>query len=56
MNKDANLTRTQDHTWAWSALKPEKAIWADMEAAGLVIKEEPYLMNVPRSQGGWRDC
>ena len=29
-----------------------KAIWADMAAAGLVIKEEPYLMNVPRSQRG----
>jgi valyl-tRNA synthetase len=32
--------------------KARKAIWADMEAAGLVIKEEPYLMNVPRSQRG----
>jgi valyl-tRNA synthetase len=27
-------------------------IWADMQAAGLVIKEEPYTLNVPRSQRG----
>ena len=27
-------------------------LWQDMSAAGLVIKEEPYLMNVPRSQRG----
>jgi valyl-tRNA synthetase len=29
-----------------------KAIWADMKAAGLVIKEEPYTINVPRSERG----
>jgi valyl-tRNA synthetase len=27
-------------------------LWADMQAAGLVIKEEPYMLNVPRSQRG----
>jgi len=27
-----------------------KKIWADMREAGLVIKEEPYKLNVPRSQ------
>jgi len=27
-------------------------MWADMRAAGLVIKEEPYMMRVPRSQRG----
>jgi valyl-tRNA synthetase len=27
-------------------------IWADMQAAGLVIKEEPYTLNVPHSQRG----
>lgn len=27
-------------------------LWDDMRAAGLVIKEEPYTMNVPRSQRG----
>jgi valyl-tRNA synthetase len=27
-------------------------LWADMKRAGLVIKEEPYTLNVPRSQRG----
>jgi valyl-tRNA synthetase len=27
-------------------------LWEDMRAAHLVIKEEPYLMNIPRSQRG----
>jgi valyl-tRNA synthetase len=27
-------------------------LWADMQAAGLVIKEEPYTLNVPHSQRG----
>ncbi len=27
-------------------------LWADMEAAGLSLKTEPYLMQVPRSQRG----
>ena len=27
-------------------------LWADMKAAGLVIKEQPYILNVPRSQRG----
>jgi valyl-tRNA synthetase len=29
-----------------------KKLWADMRAAGLVIKEEPYMLNIPRSQRG----
>ena len=29
-----------------------KKLWEDMRAAGLVIKEEPYMLNVPRSQRG----
>ncbi len=29
-----------------------KNLWADMKQAGLVIKEEPYTLNVPRSQRG----
>jgi valyl-tRNA synthetase len=27
-------------------------LWQDMRAAGLVLKEEPYTLNVPRSQRG----
>ena len=29
-----------------------KKLWADMDAAGLTIKKDPYLINVPRSQRG----
>ena len=29
-----------------------KKLWDDMRQAGLVIKEEPYTLNVPRSQRG----
>jgi valyl-tRNA synthetase len=29
-----------------------KKLWADMKEAGLVIKEDPYQLNVPRSQRG----
>ncbi|MEN6482779.1 MAG: valine--tRNA ligase, partial [Anaerolineaceae bacterium] len=29
-----------------------KKLWEDMRTAGLVIKEEPYKLNVPRSQRG----
>jgi len=29
-----------------------KVFWADMQAADLTIKEEPYQLNVPRSQRG----
>ncbi len=29
-----------------------KNLWEDMRTAGLVIKEEPYMMNIPRSQRG----
>jgi valyl-tRNA synthetase len=29
-----------------------KRLWEDMRSAGLVIKEDPYMLNVPRSQRG----
>jgi valyl-tRNA synthetase len=29
-----------------------KKLWEDMRSAGLVIREEPYMLNVPRSQRG----
>ncbi len=29
-----------------------KNLWEDMRRAGLVIKEEPYMLNVPRTQRG----
>ena len=52
MNKDATLNENAGAFAGMERFKARKAIWSDMEAAGLVIKEEPYLMNVPRSQRG----
>ena len=52
MNKDATLNENAGPYHGMDRFKARKAIWADMEAAGLVIKEESYLMNVPRSQRG----
>jgi len=52
MNKDATLNENAGPFAGMERFKARKAIWKDMEAAGLVIKEEPYLMNVPRSQRG----
>lgn len=52
MNKNATLNENAGPYHGMDRFKARKAIWADMEAAGLVIKEEPYLMNVPRSQRG----
>ena len=52
MNKNATLNENAGPYHGMDRFKARKAIWADMEAAGLVIKQEPYLMNVPRSQRG----
>jgi valyl-tRNA synthetase len=32
--------------------KARENLWNDMRAAGLVIKEEPYMISIPRSQRG----
>jgi len=44
--------KTLDPYAGMERFKARKAIWADMQADGLVIKEEDYQMNVPRSQRG----
>ena len=52
MNKDATLNGNAGKYAGLDRIKARKAIWEDMTEAGLVLKEEPYLMNVPRSQRG----
>ncbi len=52
MNKDATLNENAGKYKGLERFKARKAIWEDMTEAGLVLKEEPYLMNVPRSQRG----
>ena len=45
-------TRTADRMPGMDRFDCRKKLWEDMRAAGLVIKEEPYTLNVPRSQRG----
>jgi len=52
MNKNATLNENAGKYAGMERFKARKAIWEDMTEAGLVLKEEPYLMNVPRSQRG----
>lgn len=52
MNNDATLNENAGPYAGMERFKARKAIWADMQAEGLVIKEEDYQMNVPRSQRG----
>jgi len=52
MNKDATLNENAGPYADMDRFVARKAIWADMKEAGLVIKEQDYQMNVPRSQRG----
>ena len=52
MNKDATLNEEAGKYAGIERFKARKQIWADMTEAGLVLKEEPYTLNVPRSQRG----
>ena len=47
--------RMNDNAGSYAGLdrfECRKRLWEDMRAAGLVIKEQPYTLNVPRSQRG----
>ena len=46
INENGGLYAGQDR------FECRKNLWEDMRSAGLVIKEEPYMLNVPRSQRG----
>lgn len=52
MNKDATLNENAGKYEGMERFKARQAIWSDMEEAGLVIKVDPYMMKVPRSQRG----
>jgi valyl-tRNA synthetase len=52
MNKNATLNENAGKYAGMERFEARRAIWEDMTQAGLVLKEEPYLMNVPRSQRG----
>ena len=52
MNKDATLNGEAGPYAGMERFAARKKLWADMQAAGLVIKEEPYTLTVPRAQRG----
>lgn len=52
MNKDATLNAEAGPYAGMERFAARHKLWQDMAAAGLVIKEEPYTMTVPRAQRG----
>ncbi len=52
LNKDATINENGGLYAGLDRILCRKRIWDDMEAAGLTIKVEDYLMKVPRSQRG----
>jgi valyl-tRNA synthetase len=52
LNKDATINENGGPYAGLDRLDCRQRLWADMEAADLVIKVEPYLLKVPRSQRG----
>jgi valyl-tRNA synthetase len=51
-NKDASINENGGPYAGLDRFAARKKIWDDMTRAGLVIKEEPYTLSVPRSQRG----
>lgn len=52
MNRDATINANGGTYEGLDRFDCRKKIWEDMKAAGLVIKEDAYTLNVPRSQRG----
>jgi valyl-tRNA synthetase len=52
LDKEAKVTEIGGPYAGLDRFVCRENLWADMQAAGLVIKEEPYTLNVPHSQRG----
>jgi len=52
LDREARVTGVGGPYAGLDRFECRKKLWEDMRAAGLVIKEEPYTLNVPRSQRG----
>ncbi|MCX6035955.1 MAG: valine--tRNA ligase, partial [Chloroflexi bacterium] len=52
LDREAKVTDTGGPYAGLDRFACRKKLWADMQAAGLAIKEEPYTLNIPRSQRG----
>ena len=52
LDKEAKVNENGGKYQGQDRIDARKNIWADMKAAGLVIKTEPYTTTIPRSQRG----
>jgi valyl-tRNA synthetase len=52
LDREAKVTQVGGPYAGLDRFDCREKLWADMKRAGLVIKEEPYTLNVPRSQRG----
>ena len=52
LDREAKVTAVGGQYAGLDRFDCRKKLWADMQAAGLVIKEEAYTLNVPRSERG----
>ncbi len=52
LDREAKVTAVGGQYAGLGRFECRKKMWADMQVAGLTIKEEPYTLNVPRSQRG----
>ncbi len=52
LNPDATMNENAGPYAGMDRFECRQKLWADMEAAGLTIKTEPYDMSIPRSQRG----
>lgn len=52
MNRDATMSEAAGPYASLDRFEARERLWADMEAAGLTLRKEPYTLNVPRSQRG----
>jgi valyl-tRNA synthetase len=52
LNPDATMNENAGPYAGMDRFECRKRLWEDMEAKGLTIKTEPYMMQIPRSQRG----
>ena len=52
MHKDASMNANAGPYAGLERFACRERLWADMQAAGLTLRTEPYVLNVPRSQRG----
>ena len=52
LDKEAKVNENGGKYQGQDRIDARKNLWADMKAAGLVIKTEPYTTTIPRSQRG----